>query len=112
MFVRTWHSCSPRCSLEVPSDTPVIADKGHDSDGLRDTLVMEGFELIISHRKNRTKLSRNDGRRLRLYRHRWLVERTNTWLRCIGAWQYNGPTTFHVCRFGVCRVHSHGSQKV
>jgi transposase len=68
--------------LEVPEGTPVIADKGHDSDPLRDELEAEGFAPIIPHRKNRVKPSRNDGRRLRRYRHRWLIERTNAWLHC------------------------------
>jgi IS5 family transposase len=68
--------------LEVPEGTPVIADKGHDSDPLRDDLEAEGFVPIIPHRKNRVKPSRNDGRRLRRYRHRWLIERTNAWLHC------------------------------
>lgn len=68
--------------LEVPEGTPVVADKGHDSDPLRDDLEAEGFVPVIPHRKNRVKPSRNDGRRLRRYRHRWLVERTNSWLHC------------------------------
>src|SRR4029077_15017789 len=68
--------------LAVPEGTPVIADKGHDSDPLRDDLRSNGFEPIIPHRKNRVRPSRNDGRRLRRYRHRWRVERTNAWLHC------------------------------
>ena len=68
--------------IEVPKNTPVIADKGHDSDALRDEMQAEGYEPIIPHRKNRVKPSRNDGRRLRRYGHRWLVERTNAWLHC------------------------------
>jgi IS5 family transposase len=68
--------------LAVPEGTPVIADKGHDSDRLRDELRAEGFEPIIPHRRNRVKASQNDGRRLRRYRRRWLVERTNAWLHC------------------------------
>ena len=68
--------------LELPDGTPVIADKGHDSDPLRDELEEAGFEPIIPHRKNRVKPSRNDGRRLRRYRRRWRVERTNAWLHC------------------------------
>jgi IS5 family transposase len=68
--------------LEVPEGTPLIADRGHDSDALRDELQDAGLEPIIPHRKNRVKPSRNDGRRLRRYRHRWLVERTNAWLHC------------------------------
>jgi IS5 family transposase len=68
--------------LEIPPGTPVIADKGHDSDALRDDLEAEGFRPIIPHRSGRVKPARNDGRRLRRYRHRWLIERTNAWLHC------------------------------
>jgi IS5 family transposase len=79
--------------LQVPEGTPVIADKGHDSDPLRDELISNGFQPIIPHRKNRVKASRNDGRRLRRYRRRWLVERTNAWIHCYRAlaarWSYH-----------------------
>src|ERR1051326_356000 len=68
--------------VEVPPNTPVIADKGHDSDALRDELQEAGYTPVIPHRKNRVKPSRNDGRRLRRYGHRWLMERTNAWLHC------------------------------
>jgi transposase len=68
--------------VAVPSGTPVIADKGHDSDALRDAVEDAGFVPVIPHRRNRVRPSRNDGRRLRRYRHRWLVERTNAWLHC------------------------------
>lgn len=68
--------------VAVPAGTPVVADKGHDSDPLRDELEAEGFVPVIPHRKNRVRPSRNDGRRLRRYRRRWKVERTNAWLHC------------------------------
>jgi len=68
--------------VEVPAGTPVIADKGHDSDPLRDEVEAAGLVPVIPHRSNRVRPSRNDGRRLRRYRHRWLVERTNAWLHC------------------------------
>jgi len=78
--------------IPVPPGTPVIADKGHDSDPLRDELEGEQLLPIIPHRNNRVKPSRNDGRRLRRYRHRWLIERTNAWLHCYRAvatrWAY------------------------
>jgi IS5 family transposase len=78
--------------LDVPAGTPVVADKGHDSDPLRDELEAEGFTPVIPHRRNRTRPSRNDGRRLRRYAHRWRVERTNAWLHCYRAvavrWAY------------------------
>lgn len=66
--------------VEIPLGTPVIADKGHDSDRLRDDLEAAGYEPVIPHRANRVKPSRNDGRRLRRYSHRWLMERTNAWI--------------------------------
>lgn len=66
--------------VAVPAGTPLVADKGHDSDALRDDLAAEGVVPVIPHRRNRVKPSRNDGRWLRRYRHRWLVERTNAWL--------------------------------
>ena len=68
--------------VELPTGVPVIADKGHDSDALRDDLEEAGFQPIIPHRRNRVRPSRNDGRRLRRYRHRWVIERTNAWLHC------------------------------
>jgi transposase len=68
--------------LAIPPGTPVIADKGHDSDPLRDKLEAEGLVPVIPHRRNRVKASRNDGRRLRRYRRRWKIERTNAWLHC------------------------------
>jgi transposase len=69
----------------IPRGTPVIADKGHDSDPLRDDLEAEGLVPVIPHRKNRVRPSRNDGRRLRRYRRRWKIERTNAWLHCYRA---------------------------
>lgn len=68
--------------VEVPEGTPVIADKGHDSDPLRDDVEAGGLVPVIPHRRNRVKPARTDGRRLRRYRRRWTVERTNAWLHC------------------------------
>ena len=66
--------------VELPDDVPVVADRGFDSDGLRDELAESGFRLLAPHRKNRTRPSRNDGRRMRRYKRRWKVERTFAWL--------------------------------
>jgi transposase len=54
--------------VEVPEGTPVVA--------------ADGFTPVIPHRKSRKRPSRNDGRRLRRYRRRWRIERTNAWLHC------------------------------
>lgn len=78
--------------VESADQTPVIADKGYDSDALRDQLQAKGFRLIVPHRKGRVKPTRNDGRRLRRCRRRWKIERTNAWLHCYRAlsvrWSY------------------------
>lgn len=71
--------------VEVPEGTPVVADKGHDGDPLRDDVEAAGCVPVIPHRSNRVKPPRTDGRRLRRYRRRWTVERTNAWLHCYRA---------------------------
>jgi len=58
----------------------VIADKTYDSDPLRKRLRQRGSELICPHKKNRVRPATQDGRALRRYRRRWIVERTNAWL--------------------------------
>ncbi|MGD0697819.1 MAG: IS5 family transposase [Terriglobia bacterium] len=57
----------------------LIADRGYDSDPLREQLAARGIELISPHRKNRRKPPTQDGRALRRYRRRWTVERTFAW---------------------------------
>lgn len=57
----------------------IIADKAYDSDGLRRRLNDRGIELICPHRRGRTRPTTQDGRALRRYRHRWIVERTIAW---------------------------------
>lgn len=66
--------------VSTPEGTPLILDKGYDSDPLRDELKEAGYTPVIPHRVNRVKPSRNDGRRMRRYRHRWIIERTNAWI--------------------------------
>ena len=58
----------------------VIADKAYDRDALRERLARRGIELIAPHRSNRKKPATQDGRALRRYKRRWIVERTNAWL--------------------------------
>jgi transposase len=58
----------------------LIADRGYDSDPLRNQLARRGIELIVPHRKNRRKAPTQDGRALRRYKRRWIVERTIAWL--------------------------------
>ncbi|HRF48636.1 MAG TPA: IS5 family transposase [Anaerolineales bacterium] len=58
----------------------LVADRGYDSNPLRAALVQRGIEPIIPARSNNPKATHQDGRRLRRYRHRWIIERTFAWL--------------------------------
>ena len=58
----------------------VIADRAYDSDPLRERLQKRGIELIVPYRKNSKLRKYEDGRKLRRYKRRWIVERTNAWL--------------------------------
>jgi len=58
----------------------VIADAGYDSDPLRERLKKRAIELIAPYRKNNKRKRYHDGRKMRRYKRRWIVERTNAWL--------------------------------
>jgi transposase len=57
----------------------VIADAGYDSDPLRQRLRQRNIEMIAPYRKNNKKRRYEDGRKLRRYKRRWIIERTNAW---------------------------------
>ncbi len=59
----------------------VIADRGYDSDALRSRFYQHGTELIVPYRKNIRNRRFEDKRKLRRYRKRWKIERTNAWLQ-------------------------------
>ncbi len=64
----------------------VIADRGFDSDPLRERLHQRGIELIAPYRSKNRERRHEDRRKLRRYRRRWIVERTHAWLgqfRCL-----------------------------
>jgi hypothetical protein len=62
-----------------------------DSDGLDEDLKQDGVNLIAPHLSTR-KLKTQDGRHLRRYERRWLVERFFAWLqwkrRLLMRWEY------------------------
>ena len=58
----------------------VIVDRGYDADWLRWSMAKRGIEMICPHRRGRVKPSLQDGRALRRYQRRWIVERTIAWL--------------------------------
>jgi len=59
----------------------LIADKAYDSNPAREELVRRGIDPIIPARKNNRRATHQDGRKLRRYRRRWIIERTNAWLQ-------------------------------
>jgi transposase len=59
----------------------VIADRGCDSDPLRGRLKKRGTRLIAPYRSNNRHRRFEDQRKLRRYRKRWKIERTNAWLQ-------------------------------
>jgi transposase len=69
----------------------LIGDRAYASDGLDDDLKEDGVNLIAPHRSTR-KLKTQDGRSLRRYQRRWLVERFFAWLqwkrRLLIRWEY------------------------
>jgi transposase len=64
-----------------PRTKPVrlIADRAYDCRALWERLQQRGIDLIVPHRRKR-RHRWQDGRKLRRYRHRWIIERTNAWL--------------------------------
>ena len=69
----------------------------YDCDELDRELRKEGIEMIAPHRMNRRKDATQDGRMLRRYQRRWIVERFFAWLqwhrRILIRWEFH-PTNF------------------
>jgi transposase len=59
----------------------VISDKGYDDDPLRARFAKRGIDFIAPYRGNRVNRPYEDRRKLRRYRRRWKVERTNAWFK-------------------------------
>lgn len=70
----------------------LIGDRAYDSDKLDDELREDGVEMISPHRAGRKKPRTQDGRKLRRYERRWIVERFFAWLqwqrRLLVRWEY------------------------
>ena len=58
----------------------LIADRAYDSNSLRESLAARNIEPVIPGRSNNASASHQDGRKLRRYRRRWIVERTFSWI--------------------------------
>ena len=72
----------PRRGPGRPRKNPerIILDKAYDSDPLRTRLAKRGIDMICPHKSNRIKPATQDGRKLRRYKRRWIIERTIAWL--------------------------------
>jgi transposase len=72
--------CIPRAKGR-PRQRPkrVIADRAYDSDPLRERFKKRGIELIVPYRSNNNQRRYEGGRKLRRYKRRWIIERTNAW---------------------------------
>jgi len=70
----------------------LIGDRAYDSDTLDAQLREQGAEMIAPHRSNRVKRVSQDGRRLRRYQRRRIVERFFAWIqwhrRLLVHWEY------------------------
>ena len=85
----------PRLGGGAPRRKPqrIIADRAYDADWLRWRLKHRGIDLICPHRRGRRKAPLQDGRKLRRYRRRWIIEHTMAWLqnfrRIVVRWERN-----------------------
>ena len=59
----------------------LVYDRAADSDPLRQRLAARDIELICPHRRGRVRPATQDGRSLRRFRRRWIIERTIGWLQ-------------------------------
>jgi transposase len=59
----------------------LIADRGCDSNAARALLEKRDIKPIIPARSNNRVATHQDGRKLRRYKHRWIIERTNASLQ-------------------------------
>jgi transposase len=73
----------PLIDQAVVAEVPrrLIYDRAADSDPLRERLAARDIELICPHRRGRVRPATQDGRPLRRFRRRWIIERTISWLQ-------------------------------
>ena len=69
----------------------LIGDRAYDSNAFRAHCAALGIDPIIPKRSNNHRATHQDGRKLRRYRHRWIIERTFAWLgscrRLVVRWE-------------------------
>jgi transposase len=82
--------------IEAKPDN-LIGDRAYDSDKLDAEMREQSTAMIGPHRSNRVRKKTHDGRRLRRYERRWIVECFFAWLqwrrRLLVRWDYH-PASF------------------
>ena len=82
LLASTLHDArSGRCRTRRRRPKRLLADRGYDSNKLRNMLVKQDIEPIIPARANNWRATHQDARKLRRYRRRWIIERTHAWLQ-------------------------------
>ena len=80
------------CYMIEARPDKLIGDKAYGSGPLDEELAEEGIEMIAPHQRNRVKPATQDGRKLRRYQRRWLVECFFAWIqwqrRILVRWEY------------------------
>jgi transposase len=61
--------------------TRLIGDRGDDSNTGRALRVQRGIEPIIPARSNNRVATHQEGRKMRRYKRRGIIERSNSWLQ-------------------------------
>ena len=87
----------------------LIGDRAYDSDPLDAQLAKDfGIELIAPHRDNRVRPATQDGRALRRYKRRWVVERFFAWLhnsrRLVTRWERHVENFVGMLQLGCMRI--------
>jgi transposase len=90
---------------EVPEK--LVGDKAYDADSLDRRLAQRyGIERIAPHRRGRRKTQ--DGRPLRRYRRRWVVERLFAWLqwsrRLVTRYEFHAENFLGMVRLGCMKI--------
>ena len=71
----------PLCPGEAQPEK-IVGDKAYDADWLDEALARLGIETVAPYRKNRFPENKTqDGRKIKSYKKRWIVERTLSWLQ-------------------------------
>ena len=96
-----------RFLAEVPPR--LIGDKAYDSDPLDAHLLQQfGLDLIAPHKDNRVRPATQDGRALRRYKRRWVVERFFAWLhnsrRLVTRWEHHVENFVGMLQLGCMRI--------